>query len=162
MLKGTFQACCCQCPHPCGEPLVTHASTRDPSMVAGSFGSVSCRVTAPFLWVLVQAKLCLCSPRLEFLFPLSLWKSYNPILLDFKVRFPGVPQAGKPDMGFRTFTTVGERLWYYCFLVRGGYGIWFDCDCTPPAISCGFFFVFGHGVSFWWVSASSCWWLFNS
>ena len=29
------------------------------------------------------------------------------------------PQAGKPGMGFRTFTTVGELLWYYCSPVCG-------------------------------------------
>ena len=27
---------------------------------------------------------------------------------------------------------------------------------------CSFFFVFGCGISFWWVPASSCWWLVNS
>ena len=29
------------------------------------------------------------------------------------------PQAGKPDVGFRMFTTVGELLWYYCSSVCG-------------------------------------------
>ena len=29
------------------------------------------------------------------------------------------PQAGKPDMSFRTFTTVGELLWYYYSPVCG-------------------------------------------
>ena len=37
--RGTFQ-----CPHPYGEPLLTHASTGRPPTLAGSFGSVSCRV----------------------------------------------------------------------------------------------------------------------
>ena len=49
-----------------------------------------------------------------------LWKSCNQIPLAFKARFCGNsvssedPQAGKPDVGFSTFTTVKERLWYYC------------------------------------------------
>ena len=36
------------------------------------------------------------------------------------------PQAGKPDVGFRTFTTVQELLWCYCSQSvgsPGGYGI---------------------------------------
>ena len=42
---------------------------RSPPTLAGSFGSVSCRVTAPFLWVLVCTKFCalqdwsLCFPQ---------------------------------------------------------------------------------------------------
>ena len=38
-------------------------------------------------------------PRLESLFPLVLWKSYNQIPLAFKVRFPGIPSpfVGSPD-----------------------------------------------------------------
>ena len=49
MPRGTFPECCCQCPCPCGEPLLTETSTGDPPKLAGSFGSVSCGVTAPFL-----------------------------------------------------------------------------------------------------------------
>ena len=93
MPKGTFPDCCCQYSHPCGEPLPTHTSTGDPSTLAGSFGSVSCGVTAPFLWVLVQARFCLCPARLESLFPPVLWKSCNQIPLAFKVRSPGDSQS---------------------------------------------------------------------
>ena len=62
----------------------------------------------------------MCFLRVESLFPLVLWKSYNPLLLVYKVRFPGIPSsfarshAGKCDLGLRTFTTVGELLWCYC------------------------------------------------
>ena len=78
-----------QCPHPCGAPLLTHASTEGPPTLAGSFGSVSCGVTAPLRWVLMQAKFCLCPPTLESLFPSVLWKSYNQIPLACKVRYLG-------------------------------------------------------------------------
>ena len=70
-------------PGPCDESLPTHASTGDPPTLAGSFGSVSCGVTAPFLWLLVCTRFCLCPPRLESLFPSVLWKSYNQIPLAF-------------------------------------------------------------------------------
>ena len=35
---------------------------------------------------------------------------------EFPVSLPD-PQAKKPNMELRTFTTVGELLWYYCSLV---------------------------------------------
>ena len=119
MTREPFLDCCCQCSYRWGEPLLTHFSTGDPLTLVGSFGSVSCGVTAPFLWVLVCTRFCLCLPSLESLFPPVLCKA-------FKVRFPGDsqallsdPHAGKPDVGFRTFTTVGELLQYHCSPVSG-------------------------------------------
>ena len=124
--RGIFQDCCCQCPRPCHEPLPTQASTGDPPTVAGSFASVSSGVTAPFPWVVVHVRLCLCPPRVESLFPPVLWKYYNQSPVAFKVRFPGdsqplyqIPQVGKPDVGLRTFTTVRELLEYRCSPVCG-------------------------------------------
>ena len=40
---------------------------RDPWALLGKSGSVSCGVTAPFSWVLVPTRLCLCPSRLCFL-----------------------------------------------------------------------------------------------
>ena len=124
--KGDFPSLMLPVPQPRGEPLPVHASTGDPPTLAGSFGSVSCGVTAPLLWVLLRARFCLCPPRLESVFPPVLWKSYNQIPLAFKARFPGDPQAGKPDMGFRTYTTMGELLWYYFSPICGSPtdGVW--------------------------------------
>ena len=61
--------------------------TGHPPAPPVSFVSVSCGITAPFLWVFVCRKFCLCPSSLEYLFPLVLWKSSIQIL-DFKVRFP--------------------------------------------------------------------------
>ena len=53
-------------------------------------------------------------------------KSHWPLRPDS----PGIPspfvglQAGKPDMGLRTFTTVGELLRYYCSPVCGSPNKW--------------------------------------
>ena len=49
-----------QCPWPHSRPLLTHASARDSQTLTGKSGSVSCGVTAPFSWVLVHTKFCLC------------------------------------------------------------------------------------------------------
>ena len=56
------QVCCTQSPWPCGRPLLTHASARDSWTLMGKSVSVSCGVTAPFSWVLVHTRFCLCLP----------------------------------------------------------------------------------------------------
>ena len=55
--------CCTQCPWPCSRPLPTHASAGDFWTLTGKSGSVSCRVTAPFSYVLVHTRFCL-SPKI--------------------------------------------------------------------------------------------------
>ena len=170
MPKGTFPDSYCQSPHPCDEPLLTHASTRDPPTLAGSFASASCGVTAPFLWVLVHARFCLCHPRLESVSPspVEVLKS-NPAGLPGQIPwgFPvplSDPQAGEPDVGFRTFTTVGELLFYYCSPVYGSpywqVWVWFYHDCAPPTVLLWLLLcLWMHGTFFGWVPASSCGWL---
>ena len=92
-----------------------------------------------------------------FFFPSVLWKSYNQILLAFRVRFPGLPvplsdpMAGKPDMGFRTFTTLRELLWHYCSPACGSptQKIWdliFFMTVCLLLSNLGFFFFSGCGV----------------
>ena len=50
-------------------PPPAHASTGDSWTLVGKSGSVSCGVTAPFSWVLLCSRLCLCPPRVCFLNP---------------------------------------------------------------------------------------------
>ena len=125
--RRTFQDCCGQCPRSCHEPLLTQASTGDPPTVAGSFASVSSGVTAPFPWVVVRARFCLCPPRVESLLPLVLWKCYNQSLLAFKVRFPGDSQVRKPDLGSEPSQQwenyFGIIVLQFVGLLPGGYGV---------------------------------------
>ena len=63
------------------------------------------------------------------------------------------PQAEKPDIRLRTFTTVGELLWHYCSPVSWVMhlaSMGFDFIVIAPLLPShwGFFFVFGCGVSF--------------
>ena len=124
MPKGNFRTWCCQCPHPCGEPLLTHTSTEDPLTRAGSFRSIAYRVIAPFLWILVHTRFCLRPPRLSLCFPQSCGCPVsNPAGLQGQIPwvFPvplSDPPAGKPDVWFRTFMKV-EFLWYYSSSVCG-------------------------------------------
>ena len=57
--------CHTQCPQPCSRPSPTHPSAGDSWTLTGKSGSVSCRVTAPFSWVLVH-KVLMCPPRVYF------------------------------------------------------------------------------------------------
>ena len=82
----TFQNCCTQYPWPRNRPLSTHASTRDPWTITSKSGSVSCGVTAPFSWVLVCTRFCLCPPRVSV--SPALWKLCDQILLTFKFKVP--------------------------------------------------------------------------
>ena len=174
MPKGAFQDCCCQWPLPCGKPLLIHASTGDPPILAGGFGWVFCEVTAPFLMVLVHRRFCLYSPRLETLFPSVLWKSYNQIPLAFKVRFPGNSQSlcWIPRLGILTWGSEPLQQWEnsFCIIVLqfvghqpGRYRIWFllwlcSSYCSLRLLLC----LWMWDVFLWWVPASSCQWLFNS
>ena len=154
MPRGPFQYKLLPVPHPHGKPLTTHTSTGDPPTLAGSFGSVSCGVTAPFPWVLEcttsQSGVSASPPSCGSLVikPTGLqgqipWRFPVP-LLD--------PQAGKPDMRLRNFTTVGELCWYYCTPDCGSPSQWvwdLILSCLHPSYHLvAASFVFGHGLSF--------------
>ena len=93
--KRNYARTVVQCPWPHGRPLSTHTSIRDSWTLTGKSGSIFCGVTAPFSWVLVHTRFCLCPPRVwcsSLLSPV-LWKFYNQIPLPFKVKFPGGSQS---------------------------------------------------------------------
>ena len=87
MPRSTWQNFCCQCPCPHSEPLPPPTSAGDPPTLAGRSGSVSYGVSASSPWVLMCTLLCVCPPRVDFLFPPDLLKSCNEIPLVFKVWF---------------------------------------------------------------------------
>ena len=141
-----------QCPHPCGGPLLTHACTGAPSTLAGSFGSVSCGVTAPLLWVFANAKVLSVS-KTGVCFPF-LWKTYNQILQALKARFPGISSPFVRSPGWEACCEVqnlynGARtslvLLFSNLWVTHQVGTGFDFIMIMPFLPycCGFFFVFG-------------------
>ena len=91
----------------------------------GRSGSVSCGFTAPFSWVLVQARCRLCPPRVS-VSPV-LWKFCNQIPLTFKVIFSRDPQSlcQTPTLGcqkrFATFENFFGKIVFY-FVDRPHYG----------------------------------------
>ena len=177
MPRGTFLNFCCQCPHPCAEPLPTRTCTGDHQTRAGSFGAASCGVTAPFLCDLVCVRFCLCPPRLEFLFPLVLWMPYNQRLV-FKVRFPGDSQSicQIPRLGNLTWDSEPSQQWENFFDINcspvGGSPIGWVLDLILSWLCPSYHFTEAFSLSldvdyhffffFWWVPVSSCQWLLNS
>ena len=159
-MKEDLPDCCCQWPHPCGEPLLTHSSTGELPTIASIFGSVSYGVTVPSPWILVHARFC--ALQEWSLFPPVLYKSNNQMLLIFKVGFPWLGSlmwSLEPSQQWRTtLVLLLPSLW-----VTHPVNMWFYLIMIVPLTSCCGFFVFGCRVSFfWWVVASFHWWLCNS
>ena len=103
---------------PRGRPLLTHASVGDSWTLTGKSCSFSCGVTAPFSWVLMHTRFCLCPPRVCFPSPVEVLQS-NPTGLPsqipwgLSVPLPD-PQVGESVVGPRTVVAVQELLWYNC------------------------------------------------
>ena len=126
-----------------------------PPTLAGSFGSVSCGVTAPFLWVLVwQGFVCgLQDWSLCFLQSCGslVIKSHWPSRSDtLGIRSLSDAQAGKPEVGLRTFPTVSELLWYYFSSVCGlpTWQAWDLIVIVPLLQSCCGFLSLDVGILF--------------
>ena len=133
--KGDLPRLLLPVPRPCGEPLPTHASTADPPALAGSFGSVSCGVALPFLWVLVCERFCLCPPsKNEICFPSSCGSSIIR-LAGLQGQIPGDTQSlcWIPKLGSLAWGSEPSQQWENFFGIvvvlqfvghsPGGYGI---------------------------------------
>ena len=96
-----------------------------------------------------------CALQAWSLFPAVLWKSYNKILLCFKIRFPGdshslywvLPSHGNLNLhnsGRSSLVLLFSSLWVTHPLDMG-----FDFIVIVPILPshCGSFFVFGCGIS---------------
>ena len=111
-------------------------------------------------------------PRVESLFPSVLWSSFTqPYCLQSQVLWGSLlqipdPQAGKPDMGLRALTHVGEPViqLFSNVWVTHSVGMEFAYTAKAPLIPShfGFFFVFGYTRSFLVGSSLFCQWLFRS
>ena len=114
---STPQSGFCQCPSPHNEPHPSPPSTGDLPIPAGKSGPI-------FFEVIAFTSVSWCTP--DPVCSLQEWNScgetplalQSHILWGLLLPLPD-PQAGEPDMGFRTFTAVGEPLWYNHFLVCG-------------------------------------------
>ena len=99
-----------------------------------------------FPWVPMHTVLCVCPPRVESLFPPVLSKSCSQIPLTFKVWFSRnfSSRCRSPRLGCLTWGSEPSLQWVnFCSISvcqsvshpPTSYGIWFYCDCTPPAFA---------------------------
>ena len=153
----------CFQPHPRGESLPTHASTGDPPTLAGSSGSVSCGVTAPFLSLgackvlFVPSKTGDCfSPSCGRLLIKSCWPSRSDSLgmASSFVRSPGWEAwHGVQNLHSSRRTAL---ILLFSSLCTHLTDLGFDFIVTVPLLPafCGFF-VFGYGVFFFFFLVDS-------
>ena len=84
-------------PSPAAGHLPTHPSPGDSWTLMGQSGSVSCGVTAPFSWVLVHIRFCLCPRRV--LFPQSCVNSGSSmagLMATSSKRVYSIPRSAAP------------------------------------------------------------------
>ena len=102
-------------------------------------------------------KTCVCLPNVESLFPPVLWSSCSQTSLAFNAKCSRgsssqcqTSKAGKPNMGLRTLTPVGELLWYSYFPVCASPVVYGNAYImkAPLRTSWCDFFVFGCIISF--------------
>ena len=163
--RGTFPDCYCQCPRPCGERLLTHASTGGPSTLAVGFIQSPLGSRLISSWPL-HARFCFYPPRLESLFPLvcrsPIIKSHWPSRPDSLgtpspfVRSSGWEGSEPSQRGRASLVLLFSSLWV-THLAGVGSDLIVITSLLPS--HCGFLSL-GVG-SLFWVSASSCQLLFK-
>ena len=72
-------SCNTQFPQLCSRPPPTHTSAGDSWTLTGKTGSVSYGVTAPFSWVLVHTRFCLCPPQVCFPVLCTFWRLFGGV-----------------------------------------------------------------------------------
>ena len=99
LMRGCWvsQDYCSQCTW-----LQGHCGPTPPPAHTDKSGWIFCGVSAPFTWVLLHTRVCLCLP--ESVYPV-LWKFCNQILLTFKIWFPGDSQS------LCRIPRLGSRFW---------------------------------------------------
>ena len=128
-----------QYPQPCIRPPPTHASAEDSWTLLGKSASVSCGVTAPFSWVLVHTRFCLCPPRVYFPVLCKFWQLYGGVngdlfqkdLCHTQVCCTQSPcLCGSPLL---TCTLVGDTQTQVCPTLCGASGPWCTQDLFEPS-----------------------------
>ena len=131
--------CHTQCPQPCRGPPPTRTSTGDCWTLPGKSGSVSCGVAAPFPWVLVRTRFCLCPPRVHFPVLCKFWQLCGGVNSDLLTKGLCHTQVfctqspwpcGSPLL---THTSTGDTQMQFCLSLCGVSGSWCAQDLSEPS-----------------------------
>ena len=131
--------CYTQCPQPCSRPPLTHVSTGDSWTFMGKSESVSSRITAPFSWVLVCTRFCLCPPRVCFPTLCKFWCLYGGVNGDLFQESLCHTQVGctqRPcpcSSPLLTRTSTGDTQTQFCFSLCGVPGSWCTQGLFEPS-----------------------------
>ena len=175
--KIPWMYCYTQCPQPCSRPPPTHAFIRDSWTPTGKCTTVSCGVTIPFFWVLVN-KVLLCPPGVYFPVLCKCWQHYggaNGDLLQEDLchthtqspcpcgrPLSTCPSTGDAQIQFRLSLCGVPGSWYTQGLFEPSEHLWREWGLilnmnSPLLPSCwGFSFGLGHGVSPHSHSSANC------
>ena len=169
--KAPRRHCNTQWPQHCSRPALTHVSSGDSWTRPGKSRSVSCGVAAPFSWVLVCIRFCLCPPRVYFPVLCKFWQlcgGVNGDLLQEGLCHTQVCCTQSPwpyGSPLLTRTSTGDTQTQFCLSLCGVSGSWcaqglFEpSECphqdwgliinmnSPPPPCWGFSFALGCGVS---------------
>ena len=137
--KAPCMHCYTQCPQPCSRPPLTYISTGDSWTLPGKSWSVSCGITAPFSWVLVHTRFCLCLSRVYFPVLCKFWPLYggaNGGLLQEGLCHTqvcctqGPCPCGSPLL---TCTYTGDTQTQFCLSLCGVSGSWCTQGLFEPS-----------------------------
>ena len=166
--RGPFQDCCCQCPHPCGKPLLTDIYRGDPPPTAGKSGH------CPFPLGPGACKILFVPSKSGVCFPQSCGSPVIRSCWSLKSDSLGIPsplvgytgcEAWCGSQNLHNSGRISLVLLFSSLWVTYSVGIGFDFIVLAPLLpSHCKLLVFGHGVSisFWWVLVSSWQCLSNS
>ena len=107
-------------------PLLTHSFTGDYWTLMDKYRSISCGVTAPFSWVLVYTRFCLCPGRVCFPVLCKFWGSMVGLMVTSSKRVYAIPRSSPPrgcapDMYLHrrySNTVLSQSLWGLWVLVQ--------------------------------------------
>ena len=131
--------CCTHCPQTRSRPTLTYASAGDSWTLLGKSASVFCGATAPFFWVLVHTRFCLCPPRVYFPVLCKFWQLHGGVngdllqegLCHTQVCCMQSPcPCGRPLL---THTTTGVAQTQFCLSLCGVPGFWCTQGLFEPS-----------------------------
>ena len=122
--------CYTHCPQPCSRPPQTHASALVSWTLPGKSGSVSCGVSAPFSWVLVHTRYCVCPPRVNFPVLCEFWQLYGGVNGDLlqeglcHTQVSCTQSSCSCGSQLLTHNSTGDAQTQFCFSLCGVPGSW--------------------------------------
>ena len=131
--------CYTQCPQPCSRPPPTMAPLETPGRARASVRQSLVGVSAPYSWVLVHTRFCLCPPRVYFPVLCKLWQLYGGVngnLLKEGLCHTQVCCTHSPcpcSSALLTCTSTGDTRTKLCLSLCGVSGSWCAQDLFEPS-----------------------------